>query len=659
MTMRLSPQLWKACMPVCSTALLSFSILMVGCATEPTENEPSFFRVREARPIETIFSPLDLPAANAVRTGSGAPGHAYWQQQADYVIQAELNDETGRIQASERVTYTNNSPDDLSYIWIHLEQNIFRGDSLGSRTSGNASIAMNDSTTNGVVIETLTNGGAELQYSVYDTVARIDLDEPIAAGGGQFTFDLAWHFDMPKKAFRRFGQKKVEQGTIWEVAQWFPAVAVYDDYYGWNTLPYMGSGEFYTNFGSYDVSLTVPRSHIVAATGVLQNTAEVFTAEQQSRIAEARTSDETVVIRTAEDVGAEGDRPAGDTALTWRYLADDVRTFAWASSDAFIYDGCNLDGVFVQSVYPKEATPNWEASTQMLRTSIVGYNEQWFEYPYPEATNGHGPEGGIEYPMLIFCGARTSESGLYGVTAHEIGHNWFPMIVNTDERRHAWMDEGFNTFINYYVRERWFPGEKGRRGNAASFAEGMKRAERAPMETHADKLPRWSLGRTQYAKPAVGLVLLREQILGPERFDAAFREYIARWAFKSPRPADFFRTMEDVAGADLAWFWRGWFLETSTLDQAVGDVEQSFDEESGKWKITATLLNEDELVMPVTLEITYLDESTEVLKLPVEIWYPSDRYEMKWVADQEIMKIVIDPESVYPEMERGDNVWYK
>jgi len=512
---------------------LAASFLIVGCATTTKvkddesnatkeEAEVSYTRLREARPDKTIFSPLDLPTPNAVRNGSGAPGKDYWQQSADYTIKATLDTKALQVTASETVTYTNNSPDPLDFIWIHLEQNIFRKDSLGSLTRPNASIAMNDSTTDGLILESLTSQGSDLNYHVYDTLARIDLDTPIAPNGGTFVFDASWHFDIPKNAFRRFGMEKVKQGTIYEIAQWFPAMAVYDDVYGWNTLPYMGSGEFYTNFGNYDVTLTVPRSHIAAATGILQNPKDVFTPTQLERIAKARKSDDTVMIRAADEVNDPASRPAGDGPLTWHFKADKVRTFAWASSDAYIYDACNLDGIFVQSVYPEEATPNWNASTQMLRTSINGYNNKWFKYPYPEATNVNGPEGGMEYPMIIFCGSRKSERGLYGVTTHEIGHNWFPMTVNTDERRHAWMDEGFNTFINYYSTGDWFKGQKGRRGNADRFAQALTGEEMPPIMTHPDKLPRFALGMTQYAKTSVGLVLLREHVLGPERFDAAF-----------------------------------------------------------------------------------------------------------------------------------------
>ncbi len=613
-------------------------------------------RERGSRDETTIFSPLDWPPGNSLRLASGAPGPDYWQQQVDYTIRASLDTDTNTVAGEAIITYRNNSPHPLNYLWLHLEQNIFREDSIGAAISRNTAIGMREAFGEGFRIDRLRAGGYDLEYHVYDTMARIDLAQPIAPGGSTFSFEIAWSFTIPDRAFRRFGIEKVEQGTIYEIAQWFPALAVYDDVEGWNTLGYLGTGEFYTNFGNYDVRLTVPRTHIVVATGVLQNPGEVFTPTQLERWQAAKSSDETVMIVAPEDVGLPGARPEGDGPLTWHFKAEDVRTFAWASSDAFIYDACNLEGTLIQSAYPKEATPVWHKSTQMLRTAIAGYNRRWFKYPYPAATNVNGPEGGMEYPMIIFCGGRRSEQGLYGVTTHEIGHNWFPMVVSNDERRYAWMDEGFNSFINYYSGPDWFGGEPRGRGDASNFARGMRQGGSVPMMTYADRLPASQLGSTQYAKPAVGLVLLREQILGEERFDRAFREYIRRWAFKSPQPADFFRTMEDVAGADLAWFWRGWFYETSSLDQALAGVEQEQRDDEG-FNISVNIENLDELVMPVAIEVTFDDGSTQRRTLPVEIWFNANRYNWRCQSPQRLRKVVIDPDEAFPDVERGNNVW--
>ncbi len=632
-------------------------------ATEPApapapEPEQRGSRGRElgTRDTTDIFSELPWPPGNSVRLASGAPGPDYWQQQADYVIEASLNADTHEVTGHEVITYTNNSPAALDYIWMHMEQNIFRSDSIGSYISGNTAIGMSEPFRDGYTIKSMRANGKDLEYHVYDTMARVDLDKPIAPGGSTFVFEVSWSFTIPDRAFRRFGLEKVEEGTIFEVAQWFPSMAVYDDVHGWNTLGYLGTGEFYTNFGNYDVSLTVPRSHLVVATGVLQNPKDVYTPIQQERLEKARHSDETVMIRTPEEVADPASRPAGEAPLTWRYKAENVRTFAWASSDAFIYDACDLDGVLIQSAYPKEATPTWLQSTQMLKTSINGYNKRWFKYPYPVATNVNGPEGGMEYPMIIFCGSRRSDRGLYGVTTHEIGHNWFPMTVNTDERRYAWMDEGFNTFINHYSTEEWFKDQGPARSDAAGYGRFMRRGNASPIMTYADRLPGNQLGGTQYGKPATGLVLLREQVLGAERFDRAFREYIRRWAFKSPQPADFFRTMEDVSGADLAWFWRGWFYETAYLDQSVYSVSVKPRDSEG-FDISLELGNLAEMVMPVVLELTYEDGSTDRKQIPVEVWFSSNRYTLRFQSPERLMKVEIDPDRQFPDVDRNNNSW--
>ncbi len=616
-------------------------------------------RPRVARPYETIFSPLDLPAPTDLRLANGAPGHEYWQQQADYRINVTLDAEANTIAGRETILYTNDSPDVLRYVWIHLEQNMFRQDSIANQSGSDDLWESPGMITKGIEIDRFEVDSQPAAYSVFDTMARIDLASPLAARGGTTEIEIDWTFKIPEGRGDRMGIKKVEQGVIYELAQWFPAVAVYDDYYGWNTLPFTGSGEFYTNFGSYDVHITVPTTHIVAATGILQNASDVYTPTQLERIHEAKHSTDTVMIRSIDEVGDPNSRPSGGvtTTSTWHFRANSVRTFAWASSEAFIYDGCDLDGVFLQSVYPKEANEIWQHSTQMLRAAIQGYNTMWFTYPYPEATNVYGPEFGMEYPMIIFCAANWSQPGLYGLTSHEIGHNWFPMVVNTDERRHAWMDEGFNTFINQYSTNDWVQDADEWTTFVDDNIEGLIDSSDAPIETHHDKLPRSSRGFTQYDKPAMGLVMLREEILGPDRFDEAFRTYISRWAFKSPRPADFFRTMEDVAGVDLAWFWRGWFLETSLLDQQIDEVEQvvSIDR---KWcTINVTVSNEDELVMPLTLGITYTDGTYEERRWPVDIFFDSDEFTASWKSIRHAIRIEIDPDHGFPDIDRMNNLW--
>ncbi|HLQ38898.1 MAG TPA: M1 family aminopeptidase, partial [Planctomycetota bacterium] len=397
-----------------------------------------------------------------------------------------------------------------------------------------------------------------------------------------------------------------------------------------------------------DVSITSPRDHIVVATGVLQNPEQVYTEEQRARLAKARGSKETVMIRDKDEVGQADSRPAGEGPLTWKFHAERVRSFAWASSEAFILDASSLGDTLLQSAYTEEVQKAWSKSTQMLRAAIGGYSKRWFPYPYPMATNVAGVEGGMEYPMIIFCRGNEPR-GLYGVTTHEIGHTWFPMVVDTDERRHAWMDEGFNTFINFYSGEDYFGKSQPVRG--ASMA-GFMRGETLPVDTAADRLDGMQLGMMEYQKTGVGLQILREFVLGPERFDYAFRSYIRRWAFKSPRPPDFFRSMEDAAGMDLAWFWRGWFLEPDTLDQAVEGVQQR---EGRPAHVTFTNLGR--MVMPLAFKVTFSDDSTEEHKLPVEIWFKSNRVTVSPDADKEVREVRIDPDKYLPDIDRKNNVW--
>lgn len=645
----------------------------------PGAADTSYFR----SPAASIFRPLDLATPSAQRTGSGAPGPQYWQQQCDYKIDASLDEAAHTVRGKATITYTNNSPDQLEYIWLHLEQNLYKEGSLGRLAMGeDAGLGGAGDVTSGVSLEALEAGGESLKYVVYDTMARVQLPTPMRPGD-RFTFDTRWSFQIPPNGSDRMGREDLEQGTLFLIAQWYPGVAVYDDVHGWNTLPYLSVGEFYFNFGSFDVTLTVPRSHIVASTGVLQNPADVLTPAQVTRLGIAAGTSRTTAIVTQDEVGTPGSRPAGDSpTLSWRFKAEKVRSFAWASSKAFIWDAAGAQGlshpVLAQSFYPKEATKTWTKSTDMVRSSIEHYSKRWFEYPYPVASNINGPVPGMEYPMIIFCAAREDEKGLYGVTTHEIGHSWFPMIVNTDERRHAWMDEGFNSFMNYYAFKEYYDEESTEDAESAAAA-GLRSqwAHMQPIATPADAIWNGRLGYLAYDRPATTMRLLREVVLGPERFDFAFREYIRRWAFKSPMPDDFYRTMEDASGMDLAWFWRGFFLEAGTLDQAVVGVEQATNGQSEggqsdgggepvpgphaaihKNRALVTLQNNGTQVMPVRLRVTLDDQSTMDIELPAQIWATTNQ----WVTPvdtrgKRIVGAEIDPEHKLPDTERGNNAW--
>ncbi|MDE0585492.1 MAG: M1 family metallopeptidase [Planctomycetota bacterium] len=629
---------------LCSTFLLS---LFSTTAFAQSDDQYDWERVPQARPNATIFSPLDLPAPNSVRNGAGAPGPDYWQQQVDYEIDVEIDVETRTVHATAEVTYTNNSPDPLDYLWLHLEQNVFREDSIGNAVADAASIGA-EPEGDGYTIYGVKHKRKDLPFHVYDTMGLLELPKPLMANGGKFSFAIEWSFVIPKNVFRRFGIRKYNKGTVIEIAQWIPQVAVYDDVNGWNTLPYLGSGEFYTNIGDFNVNITAPRDFVVVATGVLQNTNRVFTPSQAKALGKAKKSDETVMIISKEEVGQDDSRPKGDGPLTWKFEAESVRTFAWACSDAFILDAASVDGVLVQTAYPEEGGKVWAKATQMMCKAIAGYNRRLIPYPYPVATNVLGPEGGMEYPMIVFCNG-SRERGVYGVTTHEIGHNWFPMMINTDERRHAWMDEGFDTFINGYSTEDWFGPQRKNENDPADFAFMMQMTGSVPIITAPDKLPAMALGLLEYSKTGVGLTLLRETIVGPERFDFAFKQYMNRWKFKSPQPADFFRTIEDAAGMDLAWFWRGWFMEAGLLDQAISGV--------GRKNDRIRFENLGELVMPLHYRITYTDGSTEDFKKPVEIWYQSNQIIVNLTSNKEIAEVKIDHHRLFPEMNRDDNTW--
>lgn len=615
---------------------------------------------------ENIFKQIDWPAASEMRLGSGFPGPDYWQQQTDYTIQARLDPDNGTIDATMTVVYHNNSPHALDYIWMNLEQNLFHTDSIGtkSRTPGSVMKMLEDDFDGGYAIPSIRSNGMDLTMKTYDTLGRIDLPSVIGSGE-RFIFEMDFAFKIPPH-LRRMGSEVVDQGTIYELAQWFPQVCKYDDVHGWNTLPYLGSGEFYTDFGDYDVSITVPRGFLVAGSGALVNANQVLTQAQQNQLAVAMTSDEPVWIIEPDSVGDDENRPGVATEFTWHFEIENARTFAWAASDAFIWDACKADitdangdeqVVLCQSFYPQEATA-WLStdedggSSRVIKHSIEYYSKLLFPYPYPVMSNINGPEGGMEYPGIVFCGGRTNASGMQFVTDHEIGHNWFPMVINTDERRYMWQDEGFNTFINMYSRAD-FKDEEVKIDRAAKQTMQMSSAENnQPIMTAPDRAwPRW-VGSLMYRKTGYGLYLLREFILGPDRFDDAFDGYTSKWLFKHPQPADFFRAMEDGSGMDLSWFWRGWFMEPYTLDQSIAGVRMVDD------GAVVVLDNIGDMVMPVRMRVEYADGESEVIDLPVEIWHQTSRWRAGLdTGGRKIDSIEIDPDGLLPDTDRANNSW--
>jgi hypothetical protein len=487
---------------------------------------------------------------------------------------------------------------------------------------------------------------------------RIDLARPLPPKGKQL-LELGWSFPFGANS-NRMGVEDIDGSTIYEVAQWYPRLAVYDDVRGWNTEQYLGQGEFYLEYGSFDVSLTVPTDMIVTATGTLQNPDEVLTAAQRARLARARTSSETVVIRGKDEIGDPASRPPTQyPTLTWRFTADSVRDFAWAAARHFVWDAVGVNGgkTLAMSFYPPSAEPLWKEATQYAKTALEYYSKQWSPYPYPVASNVNGIEGGMEYPMIVFCRNRTTAEGLYSVTDHEFGHTWFPMVVGSNERVYGWMDEGFNSFMNHYSFPLKFPSSPlpNARGVQETYIKNALSGDEEPIMAPADRMrtnENWR--QALYNKPAVGLVLLRDHITSPERFDPVFREYIRRWSFKHPTPADFFRTMEDGLGEDLSWFWRSWFYTTDRLDQAVDSVALS---DSSGVISRVYLRNAGQMPMPVELALLMDDGSTQRVRLPVEIWGLRSTYTALIPGPKKVNSVTIDPDGWYPDVDRRNNRW--
>ena len=611
------------------------------------------------------FRRLELPVPNSIRTGTGAPGPEYWQQRVDYVIRASLDTVVQRITGEERITYTNNSPDTLRYLWIQLDQNLFKSSSRGYRLFGQDPRFGTRGAEGGVTLTKVAapalpgvrsrpaQPAARLKYLVNGTLMKVDLARPMAPGGRQ-VLDIGWSFPFGPNS-NRMGIELIDGSYVYEVAQWYPRLAVYDDVRGWNTEQYLGQGEFYLEYGSFDVSLTVPANMLVAATGTLQNPAQVLTPAQRTRLGRARTSDSTVVIRGKDEIDDPSSRPRPSSGtLTWRFTADSVRDFAWAAARHFVWDAARANGgkTLAMSFYPPSADPVWNQSTQYVRFAVENYSS-WYPYPYPVAINVNGIEGGMEYPMIVFCHNRTDGPALFSVTDHEIGHTWFPMIVGNNERLYAWMDEGLNTFMNYYNWEKKHPGLFNRRGNPNIYIPFALSGREEPIMTPADRI-RGSLSVTAYTKPGLGLILLRDQIIGSARFDAAFKEYIRRWAYKHPTPADFFRTMEDGVGEDLSWFWRPWFYTTERLDQAVDSVTVS---DSAGIVSYVHLRSASPVPMPVELDLRMEDGSVQHLSLPVEVWYGGNRYGVAVPGPKRVVGATIDARNRYPDVRRDNNSW--
>jgi hypothetical protein len=478
----------------------------------------------------------------------------------------------------------------------------------------------------------------------------VELSTPVPPKGTT-RFELTYSFNIPEHGADRMGR----DGSLYEIAQWYPRLAVYDDVHGWNTDQYLGQGEFYLEYGTIDYEVTVPAGYIVAGSGVLQNPGDVLTTAQRERLAQAARSDTTVAIVTQADLSSGAARPTSDGALTWRFRAENVRDVAWAAAPDFLWDASGWQGVLAQAYYRPSAVATWKEAAKMSRFSIQEYSTRWLSYPYPQITAVEGPVSGMEYPMLAMEAKGENGPDLYSVLTHEIGHMWYPMVVGSDERRYAWMDEGFNTFINSFSEEDyWKRNDAAVRQRERQLVIGIDQMPAAqPIMTSANRYKTSNnLLSLAYVKPSVTLLTLRSKVLGEQVFDSAFREYTRRWAFKHPQPSDFFRTIEEVSGRDLAWFWRSFFYTTAALDQSVESVKQTPD---GVAQIT--LVNLGDAVMPVELELGFEDGTKDLVKLPVEIWYGGNRYTYQMQAGKTIVSARVNPDGNFPDAIMTNDMW--
>ena len=697
------------------------------------------------------FEQLDqtLPTPNEYRSGSGAPGPRYWQQKADYTISVTLNDDNQSITGQEQITYHNNSPDVLRYLWLQLDQNIIAEDNtlnatdtdevVDSAAAKSFATKVSDFKGGYNITSVKETSGKPLQYFINNTMMRVALPVPLKSGE-KFSFNIDWSYNIvDRNIFRqRSGLEYFpEDGNyLYTIAQFFPRMCVYDDYNGWQNKQFLGTGEFALPFGDYKVRITVPADHIVAASGVLQNPREVLTRSELDRFEKAKTSFNKPVIIVTEKEAVQKEKGRSKEKKTWEFHADNVRDFAFASSRKFIWDAQAVKigdkTPLAMSFYPKEGNPLWEQeSTKAVKNTLEVYSRMTIDYPYPVAISVHTASIGMEYPMICFNFGRPNKDGRYsplvkqgmiGVIVHEVGHNFFPMIINSDERQTPWMDEGINSFVQLLTELERYPDINWTRGKPSSIVNYMKGdpSLMRPLMTNSEQVVQ--LGAEQYSKAATALYILRETVMGRELFDMAFKEYSERWAFKHPMPADFFRTMEDASAVDLDWFWKGWFYTTDANDQTLEEVKwyrvdtdkatlENKDIQTKKGDLTSanasqkntdfsngpqpltllqtdprlygeflsrvddkgiisklqnkniyeiTVSNKGGLVMPVVIEWTFRDGTKEVEKIPAEVWRLNEqRFTKVFVKEKEVANVMIDPEMNTADINIEDNIFPK
>ena len=617
------------------------------------------------------FSPLFYTHnGNEYRSASGYPGPKYWQNRADYNIVSVLDETNHTLSGTVTISYKNNSPDRLPFLWLQLDQNLFSPDSRGASliASGSRYGARGEKLDGGYSIKGLNvmqkNKSVKFTSIIEDTRMQIRLAEPLAAGA-EITLKMDFSFLIPINGSDRMGHLTTKNGEIYTMAQWFPRMSVYDDVIGWNTLPYWGAGEFYCEFGDVDYTVNAPASHLVMGSGALLNPEDVFTSTQLKRWNAAKNSDTKVAIRSEAEVTDPASRPSKDR-ITWKFRMENTRDVAWSSSKAFVLDAARINlpsgkKALAVSAQPVESNGDdaYGRGVEYVKASIEHYSNKWTEYPYPMAVNIAANVSGMEYPGIVFCGWKAKKGSVWGVIDHEFGHTWFPMIVGSNERKFGWMDEGFNTFINGLSTAEFNNGEyKKGNVNMHAVAKAFANPELEHVMLAPDAMREKNIGINLYYKPGMGLELLRNQVLGADRFDYAFKKYMEEWSFKHPTPTDFFRSMENAAGEDLSWFWKGWIIENWKMDQAITAVTVAKkDNVADGYNIE--IANLEKMPMPVHLTVTLKSGKKEVVKLPVDVWMRNTKWTVHFPTTEEVVSVVLDVDKTLPDVNPDNNSWFK
>lgn len=648
--------------------LCSFLLIIIGfLSAQETDKNTKY------NPQDFYLPSFNPTAGNLLRSAKGIPGPMYWQNKADYLIHATLNEKDTSISGDVSIMYTNNSPDQLDYLWLQLDQNIFESSSrsVSATKYPGDYFAVLEKVNGGYHIKDVTIIQDEKKYTVEpiisDTRMQIRLKTPMQEKGGKISIKINFSFNIPLDGAGRFGRQYTKDAVIYQIGQWYPRMCVYDDVEGWNTLPYMGLGEFYCDYGDYDYYITAPAEMIVYGSGDLQNAPTVLTGEEIKRLAAAANSDKTVTIIGADEVGKPSMRPIAKGNLTWHFKLKHARDVAWAAGKGMIWDAARINlpsgrKAVAMSCYPAESMGDtaWTRSTEYLKAAIEIYSKNFFEYPWNVAVSNAGITAGMEYPGMIFNNYKETKARLWFLISHEIGHNWYPMIVGSNERKYMWQDEGFNVYINYIANDIF---NKGEYQTDPSYFEDEFFASRNyeqfmqykdPLMTVSDAMDE-EQHYQYYGKTAYGLNLLRTVVIGKERFDYAFRKYTEAWAFKHPTPYDFFHCINNAVGEDLNWFWKEWFFTTWKLDQVVTAV--NYVDNNPSKGVLISIGNNGRMNLPAIIKIIQSNGETATIQLPVEIWQRSGDHIFKYPSKNKIDKVILDPENVLPDMDRKNNVW--